>query len=240
MSTTTSAQGGLVNKYLPGSMNGYQVFANGGSLCAWYFRDASNYVWDGSACSLATPGFNDGEWHHVAFVVDASGGRLFVDGTLRRTQPWTGTPGATTTTQGLSFAQYPGAASSCLAGRLDDVRIYNRALSADDVSSLVGTITPSPSPDATPPVMTAIGSVRAPNGDQIVSWTTDEPSDSQVEYGPTTAYGFTTNLDASRGISHAQTLTGLVPGTLYYYRVRSRDQAGNLSVSRRFGFFKKL
>jgi hypothetical protein len=136
MSTTSGALGGLVNKYLPASFSGYQVFTSGGNLCAWYFRDASNYVWDGSGCTLATPGFNDGQWHHVAFIIDASGGRLFVDGALRMTQPWTGTPGATTTTQGLSLAQYPGTASAFLPGRIDDVRIYNRALSAADVSSL--------------------------------------------------------------------------------------------------------
>ena len=136
MSTTAGTLGSLVNKYVPASFGGYQVFTSGGNLCAWYFRDASNYVWDGSGCTLATPGFNDGQWHHVAFIIDASGGRLFVDGTLRMTQPWTGTPGATTTTQGLSLAQYPGTASPFLPGRLDDVRIYNRALSAADVSSL--------------------------------------------------------------------------------------------------------
>jgi hypothetical protein len=136
MSTTAGTLGGLVNKYLPASFSGYQVFSSGGNLCAWYFRDASNYVWDGSGCTLATPGVNDGQWHHVAFIVDAAGGRLFVDGTLRMTQSWTGTPGATTTTQSLRLAQYPGTAAAFLPGRIDDVRIYNRALSAADVSSL--------------------------------------------------------------------------------------------------------
>jgi len=136
MSTTSGTLGGLVNKYLPASFSGYQVFSSGGNLCAWYFRDATNYVWDRSGCTLATPGFNDGQWHHVAFTVDSSGGSLFVDGTLRMTQPWTGTPGATTTTQDLSLAQYPGTASPFLAGRIDDVRIYNRALSAGEVSFL--------------------------------------------------------------------------------------------------------
>jgi hypothetical protein len=136
MSTTAGTLGSLVNKYVPASFGGYQVFTSGGNLCAWYFRDASNYIWDGSGCTLATPGFNDGLWHHVAFTVDASGGRLFVDGILRMTQPWTGTPGATTTTQGLSLARYPGTAVPGLRARIDDVRIYNRALSAEDVSSL--------------------------------------------------------------------------------------------------------
>jgi hypothetical protein len=136
MSTTTGTVGGLVNKYLPSSFGGYQVFTSGGNLCAWYFRDASSYIWDGSGCTLATPGFNDGRWHHVAFIVDASGGRLFVDGTLRVTQPWTGTAGATTTTQDLSLARYPETASPYLPGKIDDVQIYNRALSAGEVSSL--------------------------------------------------------------------------------------------------------
>jgi len=46
---------GVINKYLSGSLNGYQIFTNGGSLCAWYFRDAADYVWDGTSCTLATP-----------------------------------------------------------------------------------------------------------------------------------------------------------------------------------------
>jgi len=233
MSTTAGALGGLVNKYLPSSFNGYQVFTSGGNLCAWYFKDASNYVWDGSACTLATAGFNDGQWHHVAFIVDASGGRLFVDGTLRVTQPWTGTPGPATTTQGLSLAAYPGTASPFLPGRLDDVRIYNRALAASDVSSLFSRATV---PDLTPPVISMVSSTTTPGGDKLANWTTNEPGDSQIEYGRTTAYGSVTALDPSLVAFHSQTLTSLAPMTAYHYRVRSRDQAGNLSVSRDYFF----
>ncbi|PYS95480.1 MAG: hypothetical protein DMF50_08675, partial [Acidobacteria bacterium] len=56
---------GIVNKYLPASMNGYQIFTNGGNLCAWYFKDASDYVWDGTGCTLMTGGYNDSQWHQV-------------------------------------------------------------------------------------------------------------------------------------------------------------------------------
>src|SRR5262249_10478656 len=75
--TKTGATGlsAFVNKYAASSKNGWQVFTSGGSLCAWYFRDASDYVWDGSGCSLPVAGVNDGAWHHVAFVVDATGGQ---------------------------------------------------------------------------------------------------------------------------------------------------------------------
>jgi hypothetical protein len=125
---------GIVNKYFPGSFNGYQVFINNGNLCAWYFKDASSYVWDGSACAMSTPGYADNQWHHVALVVDAAGGRLHVDGVQKAGQAWTGTPGNPSTPQELSLGQYPGTAQPYFSGVLDDVRIYARALSAAELS----------------------------------------------------------------------------------------------------------
>jgi hypothetical protein len=233
VSTAADTLSGLVNKYLPSSMSGYQVFTSGGNLCAWYFRDASNYVWDGSACTLATPGFNDGQWHHVALVVDASGGRLFVDGTQRASQPWTGTPGPTTTTQGLSLAKYPGTAQPCLPGRLDDVRIYSRALGASEVSTLFNV---APAPDTTLPVIMQVFTTSRLGGGQNVWWRTNEPSDSQVEYGTTAGYGSSTTPNPIQMFLHLQVIDGLEPGTTYHYRVRSRDKAGNLAVSGDFNF----
>src|SRR5439155_16354498 len=40
-----------------------------------------------------------------------------------------------------------------------------------------------------------------------------------------------TTLDAVLSTDHSDTLSGLTPGTLYHYRVRSRDAAGNLANS---------
>jgi large repetitive protein len=127
---------GLVNKYLPGSLNGYQIFINSGMLCAWYFKDAGNYVWDGTGCSLMTPGVTDNLWHHVALVVDDSGGRLYVDGEVQASRAWTGTPGAVSTTTDLVIGSYPGVAAPYLPGTIDDVRLYDRALDADEVAGL--------------------------------------------------------------------------------------------------------
>src|SRR5207245_1200320 len=69
-----------------------------------------------------------------------------------------------------------------------------------------------------------------------ISWTTDEASDSQVEYGPTTGYGSATTLNGSLLTSHVVTLGGLAANTLYHFRVRSRDAAGNLAMSGDFTF----
>ncbi|HYV85594.1 MAG TPA: LamG domain-containing protein [Patescibacteria group bacterium] len=134
--TSTTGLSGVVNKYLPSSFNGYQIFVNGGNLCAWYFKDASNSVWDGTSCSLAAPGRADGQWHHVAFVVDAAGGRLYVDGSLAAARAWSGSPGPASTTASLSFGRYPGIAAPYLPGAIDEVRLYARALSAAEVLAL--------------------------------------------------------------------------------------------------------
>ena len=40
-----------------------------------------------------------------------------------------------------------------------------------------------------------------------------------------------TPLDATRATGHTVGLTGLSPGTLYHYRVRSKDEAGNERLS---------
>src|SRR5207247_2427977 len=64
-----------------------------------------------------------------------------------------------------------------------------------------------------------------------ISWTTDEASDSQVEYGTSTAYGSVTLLNASFVTAHSQALSGLLASTVYHYRVKSRDAAGNLATS---------
>src|SRR5262249_35122679 len=58
----------------------------------------------------------------------------------------------------------------------------------------------------------------------------------QVEYGTTTAYGNGSTLDTTMVTSHSMTLSGLLAGTVYHYRVRSRDASGMLSISADFSF----
>jgi phosphodiesterase/alkaline phosphatase D-like protein len=64
-----------------------------------------------------------------------------------------------------------------------------------------------------------------------VSWSTNEPATSQVEYGVTAAYGSATSLDSTLKSSHTVSLSGLSPDTTYHYRVISDDAPGNKATS---------
>ena len=63
-----------------------------------------------------------------------------------------------------------------------------------------------------------------------ITWRTNRPADSQVEYGVTTSYGNVVSLKTLE-TDHQMTLFGLSSDTLYHYRVKSKDEAGNLSTS---------
>lgn len=58
-----------------------------------------------------------------------------------------------------------------------------------------------------------------------IFWTTNTSSDSRVNYGTTTALGQTA-YDSSTETTHLIILTGLDPGTTYYFEVRSTDTYG--------------
>ncbi|MFN7138329.1 MAG: fibronectin type III domain-containing protein, partial [Limisphaerales bacterium] len=85
-------------------------------------------------------------------------------------------------------------------------------------------------PDNTPPVISAIRVVSVTSNSCTIAWTTDESSDSTVEYGLTSTYGETA-FDSARVINHSVTLTDLAPATTYQFRVRSKDAAGNEAAS---------
>jgi len=123
---TTQSDGafpGIVSKYRSGSGNGYVLFLHEGNVRAWYFRDPTNYVWDGGLGLNGGP-ISDGQWHHLAFTVDASGGSLYVDGALKDSHPWVGNPGAPDNGQDFHIGEY---SEGYFAGQIDEVAVWNIA-----------------------------------------------------------------------------------------------------------------
>ncbi|HEV8670484.1 MAG TPA: S8 family serine peptidase, partial [Candidatus Limnocylindria bacterium] len=87
-----------------------------------------------------------------------------------------------------------------------------------------------PPRDTAAPVISAIAVDAIADTDATVSWTTDEPSDSRVNYGTTSAYGLS-SASAALVTSHQVHLTGLAASTTYHYQVRSADSAANVATS---------
>ena len=93
------------------------------------------------------------------------------------------------------------------------------------------TVTVDNLPDTTPPVVNSVYISSINQTSVTIVWTTDEPSDTQIDYGLTTGYGSQTPLRSFFVTDHSETIGGLSAGTVYNYRVRSRDASGNLSIS---------
>jgi hypothetical protein len=89
-------------------------------------------------------------------------------------------------------------------------------------------------PDTTPPVISNVGVSSVTKTSADVAWTTNEKSDSQVEFWASP--GVVTPLDTALVIQHNIHLDELTPGSNYYFKVRSSDEAGNMAESEEHTF----
>ena len=89
-----------------------------------------------------------------------------------------------------------------------------------------GKWTTEPSLDSGPD----IGSITTKKA--TVTWSTSRTSDSKVQYGTTSgSYGDVEPSNSSQVTSHSIQLTGLKPGTTYYYKAKWTDEDGNTGTS---------
>lgn len=92
--------------------------------------------------------------------------------------------------------------------------------------------------DTAAPVITGPSSSNILSNSATISWTTGESSDTRVQYNKTGSFGAcstdcTTITDAvpPGSTNHSVNLSNLDSATTYYYRVRSKDAAGNEAIS---------
>lgn len=113
------------------------------------------------------------------------------------------------------------------------------AANSVQVSMTSGNITVLAAGDTFPPQISSVLSSDPTSTGVIITWTTDEASTAQIEYGTSTSYGKSTKIDTTLDKFHAQALSGLMEGTAYHYRVKSSDSAGNLATSGDYTFTTK-
>ncbi|MDL1878827.1 hypothetical protein FBQ85_27240, partial [Cytophagia bacterium CHB2] len=93
--------------------------------------------------------------------------------------------------------------------------------------------------DLTPPIIANVQATNVTSSGALITWDTDETSNSVVEYGLTTGYGSRagdTAENATYVTSHGVALNSLTANTLYHYRVLSTDPMGNTTTSDDYTF----
>ena len=185
----------------------------------------------GEGNTYGTTDLVDGEWHHVAVVLvddgspDVSELLLYVDGNLDPIMPG-GTPNQMNTSSGGEFriAYDLNSTGRTYDGMIDDVRIYDRALTADDIRTIMddpgGTVTqalgPNPADgiiiDSTWYNLTWTAGDLATSHQVYISDNFDAVSEGAVQAIPATG--------TSAVIGFGEPFPdGLIPGTSYYWRV---------------------
>jgi hypothetical protein len=144
--------------------------------------------------------------------------------------------GYETTAQSVSAV---GGFSANLTGLTANTTYHFRAKAVGHGSAVYGeatTFTTASLPDTTAPTISAVASSGITTSGATITWTTNQPATSRVEYGLTEEYGSFTTLDTNLVTSHSDELTGLKAGKAYHYRVISMDASNNEAVSADFTF----
>ncbi len=92
------------------------------------------------------------------------------------------------------------------------------------------TVTVDAALDPMYPVISNISVSNITEVSATISWTTDLPSDSKVDYGATSSYGSSVS-DAALMTSHSLSLTDLLPGTIYHFKITSTSSLNTSSSS---------
>ena len=190
-------------------------------IAACYYVPSTTALYSASASTFSFGVyFSDGRTHQVAMYL------LDWDTTVR-----TQTIVMTDTASGIildsrNFSQFNGGAYAVwnVQGNVT-INVTATALGGAVTSALFfGPTTPAP-------VISGVSVSGITTTGATISWTTNEASTSQVNYGTTSSYGSSSPLNASLAQSHAVTLTGLTPGTTYNYDLVSTNSAGTAGVS---------
>jgi hypothetical protein len=165
----------------------------------------------------STTAVNDGQWHFLALVLDGVTGHVYVDGVEENSD----VADPTFSDDDLwSIGQEwdSGGPGAHLAGTVDDARIYDRALTAEEVRKVMMGIPPGAAFDPSP----ADEAIDVPR-DVAFSWTPGEYASLENGHKFYLSDNFNDVNDGIGGIT--QSATSYVPsprldfGTTYYWRV---------------------
>lgn len=110
------------------------MLSNQGNLS--FKRNGNCVVNAGWTYTATTTSINDGNWHHLAGTWDGTEARIYLDGTLSATQNHPAGLIDNCTGGTLDFGRWYNLFPFYLIGEMDEVYLYDRALSASEVRQL--------------------------------------------------------------------------------------------------------
>ena len=166
---------------------------------AWRLHRAGSRNSVGFACSdlsrnqtgdlFGHKGVADGRWHHVAGVLDGTRMSIYVDGALDVSAA--SSPNVSVNDYSVLIGANAQADERLFCGLIDDVRVYDRALSVDELGLLVkagGVAPPPPSHPAAIALPSIPGESREIfDGESLKGWNALDPSYWSVRDGAITA-----------------------------------------------------
>jgi hypothetical protein len=170
-------------------------------------------------------------WTHVAGTYDGTVLRLFINGVEMATRT---SVGSIATSSGPLRIGGNSLWGEFFRGRLDDLRIYNRALSPSEILTDMDTPVGGTYQDTTAPFRSS----GAPSGAQpwgttqvTLQVSTSENATCRYSTVAGTAYSAMTTTFATTGsTAHSNAVTGLTTGSYTFY-VRCTDSVGNINTS---------
>jgi hypothetical protein len=153
----------------------FQIDGNSGSIY-FHYGDGSDFPGVNSTSNVL-----DDDWHFVAAAVGGGMMKLYVDGVLEDSDAYSGTPAGNTRPVNIGAAWGGGTFQRFFRGLIDEVEIYDRVLSADEIADLFnagseGKCKPVPPPPPPPP-----SCVTAPA--DLVSWWPGDGDATDIEGG---------------------------------------------------------
>jgi len=199
------------------------LFVRGGTLA--FFANGREFT--------LGSGIPSGEWQHVAVTYDGFRLRAYINGALRDARR--ASLGAATGAMLLGAWNSGTGDADFWTGFIDEARIYDRALTAGEIQSVMNTpIGPAQTLDTTPPVRSngqPAGTQSASTTGTSLSLVTDERATCRYSTTAGTAYSQMQATFAVTGdMAHSSGISGLNPASYAFY-VRCQDAFGNVNTT---------
>ena len=198
----------------------------------WLYADSSGklgvHIRNSNGTSLvpaqtsAGIAFNN-SWKHIAWADFNGAGKLYIDGVLDRVIAYS--PQQIALNTSAMGAMIRGSTGNFFKGSVDDLRAYNRELSAGEIREIYDSGKDSITDDSAPSAPAGILATAISSSQASVSWDASADNNEVAGYR---IYRNETLAGNSPGISFTD--SGLRPDTSYSYTIEAYDAGGNISA----------